>query len=146
MTRLAPVALALLLASCGSVPTNPPSKTIQRAGEVTEVAVGSPMVNETSTTVTVHATTRKVRVDGFRSELVYLGFLGSDPAGRSTIRVRYAEHRIADGIESELPEYRAEVTLDLSRSRTFELKGWRIGVLDATDSTIRYEVVGSPAP
>lgn len=109
-------------------------------------AVGKPMVTETSTTVTVHPTTRKVRVDGYRTELVYLGFLGSDPAGRSTIRVRYAEHRIADGIESEVPEYRAEVTLDLSRSRTIEFKGWRIGVLDATESSIRYEVVGSPAP
>ncbi len=39
-----------------------------------------------------------------------------------------------------------EVTLDLSRSRTIEFKGWRIAVLDANDSIIRYEVVGSPAP
>lgn len=111
-----------------------------------EAAVGKPMVDNTSTTVTVTPLTQKGRTEGVRAELVYLGFLESDPAGRNTIRVRYAEHRIVDGVEIERPEYRAEVTLDLSRGRTLDFKGWRIGVLDATDSAIRYEVVGSPAP
>jgi hypothetical protein len=145
MTRLATVALALALAACGSVQTPPPT-TLERAGEVGEVAVGSRMVNDTRTTVTVTPLTQKPRVDGFRAEFVYLGPAGPDPAGRNTIRVRYAEYQIADGVENEVPEYWAEVTLDLSRGRTLEFKGWRIAVLEATDSAIRYEVSGRPIP
>ena len=111
-----------------------------------EAAVGSPMVDNTSTTVTVTPLTQKGRTEGLRAELVYLGLLGSDPAGRNTIRVRYAEHRIVDGVTNERPEYRAEVILDLGQGRILEFKGWRIAVLDATGSTIRYEVIGSPVP
>jgi hypothetical protein len=139
------VTLALLLAGCGSVEANRPT-TILRPGEVTDVAVGGQMVNKTSTTVTVTAMVPKPRVDGLRAEFVYLGLLGSDPAGRGTIRVRYAEYRIANGIEIEPAAYRAEVMLDLAQSRTLEFKGWRIGVLEATEASIRYEVVGTPAP
>jgi hypothetical protein len=86
------------------------------------------------------------RVDGLSAEFVYLGLLGSDPAGRETIRVRYEEHRIANGVEVDRPEYRAEVTLDLTRSRVIEFRGWRIAILGATDRSIRYQVVGTPAP
>ncbi len=145
MSRLVPFVLALVLAGCGSVQT-PPPRTLERAGEVGEAAVGGRMVNDTSTTVTVTPLTQKPRVDGVRVEFVYLGPAGSDPGGRNTIRVRYAEHKIANGVENEIPEYWAEVTLDLSRTRTIEFKGWRIGVLEATDSAIRYEVVGRPVP
>jgi hypothetical protein len=139
------VTLALLLAGCGSVEANRPT-TIPRSGEVTDVAVGGQMVSKTSTTVTVTAMVPKPRVDGLRAEFVYLGLLGSDPVGRNTVRVRYAEHKIANGIEIDPPAYRAEVTLDLAQSRTLEFKGWRIGVLEATEASIRYEVVGTPAP
>jgi hypothetical protein len=139
------VTLALLLAGCGSVEANRPT-TIPRSGEVTDVAVGGQMVNKTSTTVTVTSMVPKPRVDGLRAEFVYLGLLGSDPVGRKTVRVRYAEFRIANGIEIDPPAYRAEVTLDLAQSRTLEFKGWRIGVLEATEASIRYEVVGTPAP
>jgi hypothetical protein len=139
------VTLALLLAGCGSVEANRPA-TLNLPGEAMEVAVGGQMVDRSSTTVTVTPMQPRPRVVGFRAEFVYLGLLGSDPAGRSTIRVRYAEHKIAGGVEIEPPEYRAEVTLDLARSRIIEFRGWRIGVLDATDSTIKYEVVGIPAP
>jgi hypothetical protein len=146
MARLASMSLALALAGCGSVQTNPSRTSLPRTGEVMEAAVGTPMVDNTSTTVTVTPLTQRGRTEGLRAELVYLGLLGSDPVGRRTIRVRYEEHKIVDGIESERPEYRAEVTLDLGQVRTIEFKGWRIAVLDATDSAIRYEVVGSPAP
>jgi hypothetical protein len=141
MTRLVAWTVAIALAGCGSAK---PITTVDRSGEVTQVPVGSPMVSNRSTTVVVTPTAQKSRVDGLRAEFVYLGLLGSDPAGKNTIRVRYEEHRIANGIEEERPSLRADVTLDLSRSRVIEYKGWRIGVLDATDSTIRCEVVGSP--
>ena len=88
-----------------------------------EAAVGSPMVDNTSTTVTVTPLTQKGRTEGLRAELVYLGLLGSDPAGRNTIRVRYAEHRIVDGVTNERPEYRAEVTLDLGQGRILRRLG-----------------------
>jgi hypothetical protein len=111
-----------------------------------EVGVGDPMVNDRRTTVTVTPMVTKPRVDGFRAEIVYLGLLGSDPVGRKTIRVRYAEHVIANDVENERPEYWAEVTLDLGQSRTLDFKGWRIEVLEASASAIRFEVVGTPAP
>ena len=111
-----------------------------------EAAVGGRMVDNTSTTVTVTAMTQASRVEGVRAEFVYLGLLGSGPAARTTARVRYAEHKIANGVETERPEYWAEVDLDLTRGRTIEFKGWRIEVLEATESSVRYEVVGSPAP
>jgi hypothetical protein len=53
---------------------------------------------------------------------------------------------IANDVENERPDYRAEVTLDLGQSRTLEFKGWRIDVLAATPSSIKFEVVGTPAP
>lgn len=146
MSRLVAVTLALVLAGCGSAQANRPVTTLHRSGEVLEVAVGGLMVNDTRTTVTVTPMVPKPRVDGSRAEFAYLGLLGSDPVGRNTIRVRHALHRIANGVEDERPEYRAEVTLDLGQSRTIEFRGWRIGVLDATDTAIRFEVVGSPAP
>jgi hypothetical protein len=142
MTRLVAWTVAIALAGCGSAR---PITTVDRSGEVTQVSVGSPMVSHRSTTVVVTPTAQKSRLDGLRAEFVYLGLLGSDPAGKSTIRVRYEEHRIVNGIEEERPSLRAEVTLDLSRSRVIEYKDWRIRVLDATDTTIRCEVVGSPA-
>jgi hypothetical protein len=142
VTRWLVLAATIALAGCGSVQ---PVTTVARSGEVTQVPVGSPMVSHRSTTVVVKPVAQSSRVDGLRVEFVYLGLLGSDPAGKNTIRVRYEEHRIANGLEEERPSLRAEVTLDLSRSRVIEYKGWRIGVLDATDSSIRCEVVGSPA-
>jgi hypothetical protein len=120
--------------------------TFSVSGDVLQAAVGSRMVNDTRTTMTYVPMTRTSRVDGLQSEFVYLGLLGSDPPGRKTIRVRYAERRIADGVAVEPPEYRAEVTLDLDQKRVIEFRGWRIRVLDATDATVRYEVIGSPAP
>jgi hypothetical protein len=145
MSRLVTVTLALALAGCGSAQANRPTTTLHRGG-VMEVAIGSPMVNDTRTTVTVSPMVPKPRVDGSRTEFVYLGLLGSDPVGRNTIRVRYVERKIADGVEVDPPEHRAEVTLDLGQSRTIEFKGWRIEVLAATGSTIKFEVVGTPAP
>jgi hypothetical protein len=142
MNRLVAWTVAIVLAGCGSAK---PITTVVRSSEVTQVPVGSPMVSNRSTTVVVTPTAQKSRVDGLRAEFVYLGLLGSDPVGKNTVRVRYEEHRIANGIEEERPTLRAEVTLDLSRSRVIEYKNWRIRVLDATDSSIQCEVVGSPA-
>jgi hypothetical protein len=144
MARLAAWTVAFALAGCASSPS-PPVDTYARSGELQQVVVGSPMVNNRSTTVVVRSMMSPSPVDGSRAEFVYLGLLGSDPAGRNTVRVRYEEHKIADGVEVERPEYWAEVTLDLSRSRVIEFKGWRIGVVDATDSSIQYEILGVPA-
>ncbi len=146
MARSVAVTLVLLLAACGSSQANRPATLSHPPGDVMQAAVGGPMVNRTSTAVTVTPMVPKARVDGSRTEFVYLGLLGSDPVGRNTVRVRYGEYRIANGVEIEPPEYRAEVTLDLAQARVLEFKGWRIGVLEATDASIRYEVVGSPAP
>lgn len=145
MSRLVTVTMALVLAGCGSAQANRPTTTLHRPGEAIEVAVGHPMVNDTRTTVTVTPMVPNPRVDGFRADFVYLGLLGSDPVGRNTVRVRYAEHKIVNGVAIDPPEYWAEVTLDLGQSRTLEFKGWRIGVIEATGSTIRFEVVGTPA-
>jgi hypothetical protein len=145
MARLAAVTTLLLLAACSSVPAIPPT-SILRSEDSLEVGVGGRMVNHTSTVVSISPVTKVSRVDGFRTEIVYLGLLGSDAAGQRTVRVRYEEHKIANGVEVERPEYRAEVTLDLAQSRTIDFRGWRIAVLDATGSAIRYQVVGSPAP
>ncbi len=146
MTRLVALAVAFALAGCASSPPTPRIDTYDRPGEATEAAVGNPMVSNRSTTLVVTSMVPKPRVDGLTAEFVYLGLLGSDPAGKSTIRVRYEEHKIANGVEDPRPEYRAEVTLDLSRSRVIEFRGWRIAILDATDRSIRYQVIGSPAP
>jgi RNase P/RNase MRP subunit p29 len=142
-----PVALAMLLtlAACSSVPANQPTR-LARSDDPLEVGVGGRMVDDTNTVVSIAPVTKTARVDGLRAEIVYMGLLGTDPAGKRTIRLRYEEHKIANGIEVERPEYRAEVTLDLAQSRTLDFKGWRIGVLEATDTAIRYQVVGSPAP
>jgi len=146
MARLVAVTVAFALAGCGSVKANQPVGTYQRSEGVMQAAVGAPMVNNKSTLVSVAPLGMQPRIDGLRQEFVYLGLLGSDPAGRNTIRVRYEERKVANGVEGERPEYWAEVNLDLTRSRVIDFKGWRIEVLDATDSTIKYEVVGSPAP
>jgi hypothetical protein len=146
MTRLVRLAVAFALAGCASAPPTPRIDTYTRSGEAMEVAVGNPMVSNRSTTMVVTSMVPKPRVDGLTAEFVYLGLLGSDPAGKNTVRVRYEEHKIANGLEDERPEYRAEVTLDLSRSRIIEFRGWRIAILDATDRSIRFQVVGSPAP
>jgi hypothetical protein len=145
MARVVAVMVALALAGCASSKKNPSIETLGRSGGVMEVAVGSPMVDDRSTKVTVTALVPKPRVDGSRTQFVYLGFLGTDPVGRRTIRVRYEEHKIADGVESETPSLRAEVQLDLGLGRTIDFEGWRIDVLDATESRIRFEVVGTPS-
>jgi hypothetical protein len=144
MARLVAVMVALTLAGCGSVQKNPSSEGKSFSGEAMEAAVGTRMVNYTSTTVRVGPVARQSSAEGVRVEFVYLGFRGSDPAGKNTIRVRYDEHKIVDGIEKEPPDYRAEVQLDLSLGRVITFKGWRIGVIDATDSVIKYVAVWSP--
>jgi hypothetical protein len=146
MVRLLSLTAVLTLAGCSSAPPNPPVNTYPRSGEVMQAAVGSPMVSNRSTAVYVPSMVQRSRVNGYRTEVVYLGLLGSDPAGKSTIRVHFEEHRTKDGVEDPRPEYRAEVTLDLSQARVIEFRGWRIQVIDATESSIRYEVIGVPAP
>lgn len=145
MARLVAVAMLLTLAACNSAPVNPPT-SLARDEVLAQVGVGGRMVDETSTVVSISPVTKTSRVDGSRIEFVYLGLLGPDPVAKGTIRVAYEEHRIVNGVEVERPEYRAEVTLDLAQGRTLDFKGWRIDVLEATDASIRYQVVGSPAP
>jgi hypothetical protein len=146
MARFVAVTLLLALAACSSGPPAKPPTSFARDGEPLQAAVGGRMVDDTSTFVSIAPVTSTSRVDGSRSELLYLGLLGPEPAAKGTIRVRYEEHRIVNGVEVERPEYRAEVTLDLAQSRTLDFKGWQIVVLEATDAAIRFRVVGSPAP
>jgi hypothetical protein len=87
----------------------------------------------------------KGRAEGLRSEFVYLGLAGTDPAGRNVVRVRYAEYRIVDGVEKETPEHRAEVRLDLSRGKVMAYRGWDIGVVEATATAIRFVAVPGPS-
>jgi uncharacterized protein YceK len=141
MARLVAVMVALTLAGCGSVRTHPSGEGRAFSGEATEAAVGTRMVNNTSTTVRVDPVTRQSRVEGVRVEFVYLGLRASDPAARNTIRVRYEEHKIVGGVEKESPDYWAELQLDLGLDRVIVFRGWRIGVVDATDSVIKYVAV-----
>jgi hypothetical protein len=141
----APIAM-LALAACSAAPPAPPAQTFRRSGEVRQVAVGGPMLSNRSTTVVVAPLAKSPRVDGVRAELVYLGLLGTDPAGRNTARFRYEEHEIAGGVEEERAEFRATVTLDLARSRVLDFRGCRVDVLEATDSWIRYEILGNALP
>jgi hypothetical protein len=141
MFRIVAMTAVLALAACSAVqqPT-----TFHGAEGPMQVAVGAPMVTNESSTVRVTPLVPSPRVAGSRAEFVYLGLLGSDPEGRSTIRVRYEERKIPAVADGEKPDYRAELTLDLSRSRVLEFRGWRIEVLEASDSAIRYEVIGRP--
>lgn len=104
------------------------------------------MLSNRSTTVVVAPLARGPRVDGVRAELVYLGLLGTDPAGRNTARFRYEEHEITGGVEEERAEFRATVTLDLARSRVLDFRGCRVEVLEATEARIRYEILGNAVP
>jgi hypothetical protein len=144
VARLVVVMIALVLAGCGSVRTNPPSDGTSFSGEAMEAAVGARMVNYTSTTVRIDPLTRQARTEGVRVEFVYLGLQGSDPIGKNTIRVRYEEHKVVEGVEKESPEYRAEVRLDLGLGRIIMFRGWRIGVVDATESVIKFVAVWNP--
>jgi hypothetical protein len=146
MARLFAMMAALTLGACGSVPRNPASEGGTFSGEAVEAAVGTRMVDRTSTTVRIDPVSRKPRVEGVRVEFVYLGFLGQDPAGKKTIRVRYEEHKIVDGVENETADYRAEVRLDLAQGQVISFRGWGIGVVEATDSAIKFVAVWSPPP
>jgi hypothetical protein len=137
--------LVLAFAGCGPVQTKQVLAANYKLGEKMEAAIGSPMVNYADTTEKVRAGSgKKPRVDGVRAELVYLGFLGSDPLGKNTIRVRYLEYSVTKGIETPILGSSAEVNYDLSQSKEIGYKGWRVQVLDATNTTITYMVVASP--
>lgn len=138
------LALPVALSGCASGPAKAPESLV-RADGVQVAAVGGSMVNDRTTMVTVTSLVPKPRVDGLRTDFVYLGLLGTDPAGRNVARVRYEEHLTQDGVESERVEYRAVIELDLARGDVLSFKGWRIRVLEATDASIRYEVIGVPA-
>lgn len=145
MARLVAAALALTFTACASSGKAPPSGSFTFSGDAVEVAVGGRMVNHSGTTVRVDPVTGKSRTEGLRAEFVYLGLAGSDPAGRATVRVRYAEYRSVDGVEKEAPEHRAEVRLDLSRGKVMSYRGWEIGVVEATDAAIRFVAVQGPS-
>jgi len=146
MTRLVAVMTALTLASCGSAKTNPSSDSRTFSGDAQEVALGKRMVDRTSITARIDPVSRMPRVDGVRVEFVYLGFLGQDPSGKTTIRVRYEEHKIVEGVENEAADFRAEVRLDLGKGRVIAFRGWQLGVVDATEDAIKFVAVWSPPP
>ncbi|MGA8892513.1 MAG: hypothetical protein WB493_13160 [Anaeromyxobacteraceae bacterium] len=145
MARLVAAALALTLSACASAGKAPAPGSFTFSGNAVEAAVGGRMVNHVGTTVRVDPVSGKSRIEGLRAEFVYLGLAGTDPAGRATIRVRYAEYRSVDGVEKEAPEHRAEVRLDLSRGKVMSYRGWEIGVVEATETAIRFVAVQGPS-
>jgi len=136
--------VALALAACGAAPPRPPPAPFTFSGEALEVPVGGKMVDDRSTTVRVDETTRKTRTEVVHAELVYLGFLENDPSAPNTIRARYQEHRIVEGVEKPVADFRAEVRLDLSLGKILEIHGWRVGVVEATPSAIKFVAVKGP--
>lgn len=145
MARLVAAMTALTLSACASAAKAPAPGSFTFSGDAVEVAVGGRMVNHTATTVRVDPISGKGRSEGLRSEFVYLGLAGTDPAGRNVVRVRYAEYRIVDGVEKEAAEHRAEVRLDLSRGKVMAYRGWDIGVVEATETAIRFVAVPGPS-
>jgi hypothetical protein len=144
MARLVAAAVALLLSACASPGKPPAPGNFTFSGDAVEAPVGGRMVDHTGTTIRIDPLTGKGRAEGLRSEFVYLGLAGSDPVGRNTIRVRYSEFRVVDGVEKEAAEHRAEVRLDLSRGKVLSYRGWDIGVVDASDAAIRFVAVPAP--
>ena len=144
MARLVVAVVTLMLTACASAGKAPAPGDFTFSGDALEAAVGARMVNHTGTTVRIDPVTGKARAEGLRSEFVYLGLVGTDPAGRNTIRVRYAEYRSVDGVEREAPEHLAEVRLDLSRGKVMSYRGWDIGVVEANAGAIRFVAVPAP--
>jgi hypothetical protein len=145
MARLVAAMVVLTLSACASAGKAPAPAGFTFSGNAVETVVGGRMVNHVGTTVRVDPVSGKTRTEGLRAEFVYLGLAGTDPAGRTTIRVRYAEYRSVDGVEKEAPEHRAEVRLDLSRGKVMSYRGWEIGVVEATDAAIRFVAVQGPS-
>jgi len=145
MPRLVVAAVALTLSACASAGKAPAPGSFTFSGDAVEAAVGGRMVDHTGTTVRIDPVTGKARAEGLRAEFVYLGLAGTDPAGRTTIRVRYAEYRSVDGVEKDVPEHRAEVRLDLSRGKVMSYRGWDIGVVEANEGAIRFVAVPAPS-
>jgi hypothetical protein len=145
MARIVVAVMALTLSACASAGKAPAPGTVTFSGDAVEAPVGGRMVNHTGTTIRVDPVTGKARSEGLRTEFVYLGLAGTDPAGRTTVRVRHAEYRIVDGVEKEAPEHRAEVRLDLSRGKVISYRGWDIGVVEATDLAIKFVAVPAPS-
>ena len=145
MARRVALVTALVLTACAGVERPPPAGAPATfSGDAREAAVGAPMVDARSTAVRVDPATGQSRVAGVHAEFVYLGFLGGEGAGKRTIRIRYEERRIKDGVENEVPDHRAEVRLDLSQGNVVSYRGWSIGIVEATDVAVRY--VASQGP
>ena len=145
MKRLVAVVAVLTLSACAGARKTPAGEAWTFAGDAREAPVGGRIVDARSTAVRVDPATGKTRVSGIHAEFTYLGFLGGEGAGKNTIRVRYEERRIKDGVESETPDLRAEVRLDLSLGKVISYRGWSIGVVEATDAAIRYVAAQDPS-
>jgi len=146
MARGVAVTVALALAACSTVPTAPTEQAKSFTGPATKATVGSRMVDDVRTTVRLDPMTRQSRVEGVRAQFVYKGLVTSGGPGKNVIHVRYEEHRIVDGVETETPDYLADIQLDLGQGRVIKMKGWQIGVVDATDAFIEFVAVWNPPP
>ncbi len=139
------VAVLLSLAACSGAPTRPldPPPPFTFSGTAKEAAVDGLMVNHRAVTVTEDPFAGRSKPNGTRETFRYLGLLPADPRGK-TIRVRYERWRIVDGVESPTVTERAEIRLDLSQADVMSHRTWRIGIVEATATSIRYVAVEGP--
>lgn len=101
------------------------------------------MVNHRSTTVIEDPFAGRSKANGVRETFTYLGLLPSDPRGK-TIRVRYERWQIVDDVESPTVAERAEIRLDLAQADVLVHRTWRIGVVEANATSIRFVAVEGP--
>ncbi len=144
MTRLVAVMAVLFAAGCSGAQKPSVADARTFSGDAREAPVGGRMVDARSTAVRVDPTTGRSQVSGVHAEFTYLGFMGGEGGGKSTIRVRYEERKIKDGVESDAPDLRAEVRLDLALGNVISYRGWSIGVVEATDAGIKFVAVQVP--
>ncbi len=101
------------------------------------------MVNHRSTTVVDEPFAGRSKANGVRETFTYLGLYPADPRGK-TIRVRYERWQIVEDVESKTPTERAEIRLDLAQADVLSHRGWRIGVVEANATSIRFVAVQGP--
>jgi hypothetical protein len=140
--RLLPT-LLVVLAACASAPPKGAAAPLTFSGKALEAPVGGTMVDHVAKVITVEPFSGAGGATGTRVTFTYLGLLDADPAGR-TIRVRYEERKIVNGVESQTVDRRAELRLDLSLGKVLEYKNWLIGVVEATPAAIRYVPAKGP--
>ncbi len=147
---------ALALVVCGCATTTVTNSTRMstasyQIGKETRATVGSPMVRVETVGTSEVAIDSAVghhegrAVDGFRQELIYLGFMGNAPGQRNWIRVAYREYHVDERGAALKTDYNVEAQYDLEQSKIIAYRDWNIEVSDATVSDIKFKVLSGPA-